>query len=166
MKHILGIVKPHLDSHDTRVFKVELDYLRLIYSVSEIRKQGEDAQGYFVTTADNILNRLNQLEHRYLGKDYAKVLGISPDGYLRRGERTEKTEILSGLIRAAILDESPVSSSIHRTMREFVLAETILGQEPDVQQVKDANKFPFGVRWDYYGVVERQSGERISSRHL
>lgn len=75
---------------------------------------------------------------------------------------TEKTENLSGIVRAAVLDTSvgPLAVSLHRSMTESVLAETILGLEPDIQQVKDENRFPFSIRWDYYGVVGQENGDR------
>lgn len=149
-------MKPHLDFQGARRPKFELDYLRLIYAVSEIRKQGEDAQGYFVVTAPSMLRRMSQIEHEYRGKNYAEVLSVSLGGYLMRIAPTEKAEILSGIVRAAALDTSAgsLATSIHSSMREFILAETILGLESNVQQVKDESRFPFCIRWDYYGVVE------------
>ncbi len=156
MKHILGMVKPHPDFQDARVPKIELDYLRLLYAVSELRHRGENAQGYFLVTADVMLSRLGKLERDYHGKDYAKVLRVSPDYYLGSALRTQKMQILSGFVRDAVLDKGygQSAASIHRNMREFILAETILGYEPDVRQLTDENRFPFHVPWDYYGIVE------------
>lgn len=158
MKHVIGMMKPHQDSQRVKDPKAELDYLRLLYAVSQIRQRGEAAKGYFVVTSDDALNRLSQLEHEYGGKEYAEVVSASPEGYLRHGAKGGKTEILSGLVRDAILDkgDSRSAASIQRRMREFILAETILGYEPDARQVKDVNRFPFRIRWDYYGVVENK----------
>ena len=150
------MLKPQLDFKVSRVLKVELAYLQLIYAIIQIRKQGENAQGYFFVTNGEMLNRLSQFEHDYRGKEYAEVLRVSLDSFLRRTVRAEKTGILSGIVRAAILDtnDAPSTSSSYRSMREFILAETIVGLEPDVRHLKDESRFPFRVGWDYYGVVE------------
>lgn len=156
MKHILGMVRPHLDFEGNGVRGVELDYLRLIYAVSELRKQGDNAKGYVVVVTDDMLNRLARLERDYQGKKYAQVLSVSIESYLRQTAHSRKIEILSGMMRAAITDTShvPSNATVHRSIREFILKETILSLEPDVIQVKEKSRFPFGVRWDYYGVIE------------
>jgi hypothetical protein len=159
------MLKPYADLQNANGPKIELDYLRLVYAVSEIRKWGDNAQGYFVLTDAGMLNRLSQLEHDYRGETYAKVLRVSLDSYLRHAEQTEKTELLSGIVRTAILDTGDRSSAItiRRRMREFVLTETILGLEPDVRPVTDEGRFPFRIRWDYYGIVEDNIGDRLAS---
>jgi hypothetical protein len=47
-------------------------------------------------------------------------------------------------------------------MRDFILTETILGLEPGVRQITVANEFPFGVHWDYYGIIEDEHAVRLS----
>src|SRR3972149_6552068 len=159
LKHILGMLKPQLDFQGAQARELELEYLRLIYAVSQIRKQGENAQGYFVITRRGMLNRLKQLEQKYQGNEYAELLMISSSVYLGPTAQPDKTEILSGIVRAAVLErvDGRPAATIHRNMREFILTETILGQERDVRQVKDEKRFPFGVRGGDYGVGEKHT---------
>jgi hypothetical protein len=157
------MVRPCLDFEGDGVQKVELDYLRLIYAVSELRKQhGDDAEGYVVAVTNEMLNRFTHLERDYHGKEYAQLLSVSLESYLRQTGRSKKTEVLSGIVRAAVLEKGDgrVAGAIHRAMREFILRETISGLEPDVQQIKDKDKFPFRIRWDYYGIVETKAIDR------
>ena len=152
------MVQPELDSPGARVRKAELDYLRLIYAVSQIRKQGGNAQGYFVVTDSGMLRRLNQMERAYRGREYATILEVSLNGYLKRAGQAGKTEILSGMVKDAVTEkEDGGAPGIRRRMREFILAETMLDLEPSVQQVKEEDKFPFGIRWHYYGMAVEKS---------
>ena len=155
LKHILGMMQPHLHSQSTRLPKAELDYLRLIYTVSQIRKLGESVQGYFIVTDNGMLRRLKKLEQEYHSKEYADLISVSITGYLKYPEGKGKTEALSEIVKAAITGEngSQSASSIRRSIRDFILADTILGLEPDAQRVTDEGKFPFEVRWDYYGLT-------------
>ena len=51
MKHVLRMVKSQLDLRGAKSQKLELAYLRLVYAVKEIKKQGDNALGYLVVLA-------------------------------------------------------------------------------------------------------------------
>jgi hypothetical protein len=65
MKHVLGMAKSFLNLEGARSQKLELDYLRLIYAVKEIRKRGDSALGYLVVLTPQIGIRLKQWENKY-----------------------------------------------------------------------------------------------------
>lgn len=163
MKHIIGMVRPRLDFEGNGMLEVELNYLRLIYAVRELRRHGDSAEGYIVAATNEMLNRLTHLERDYHGKVYAQVSSVSLESYLRQTAQSKKTEVLSGIVRSAILEksDSQLAGVIHRAMREFILRETIIGLEPGVKQIEDKSKFPFHIPWDYYGVVETKVIDRM-----
>jgi hypothetical protein len=163
MRHVLGMARPHLDFRGAGISKAELDYLRLTYAVSQIRRTGGDAQGYFVVTSRDQHERLSRLEKDYHGQEYVEVIGASLSAYLGRTSPAE-TEIISGMVKAAVLEEGERRSAarVNRHLREAFLADTIQAREPGVRQSKDEARFPFRVRWDYYGIVDRAKIDPIS----
>jgi hypothetical protein len=46
------------------------------------------------------------------------------------------------------------TANFSRETGENALRRTILESEPNVQEVRDKNKLPFGIQWDFYGVVD------------
>ena len=66
MKHVLGMAKSALDLRGAKGPKLELDYLRLLYAVKELRKRGDNAQGYLIVLTEPIHERTRQWENKYL----------------------------------------------------------------------------------------------------
>ncbi len=155
LKHILGMAKSHLDLRGAKGPKLELDYLRLVYAIREMRKQGHSAQGYLVVMTDEILNRVRQWEYKYQGKECVEVLSVSLPGQVRSTLENEKTRNLAGMVAGAIGGKAGGRSNADtgRNIGESTLTEIILRLEPSVQRVRDENRFPLGIRWDFYGVV-------------
>ena len=155
MKHILGMAKSHLDLRGAKGPKLELDYLRLVYAVREMRKQGHSAQGYLVVMTDEILNRVRQWEYKYRGKECVEVLSVPLPSRARRTLENEKARNLAGMVAGSTGGKAGVRSNADtgRNTGETALTEIILRLEPSVQRVRDENRFPLGIRWDFYGVV-------------
>ena len=155
MKHILGMAKSHLDLKGAKAPKLELDYLRLIYAVREMRKQGDSAQGYLVVMTEEILNRVRQWEYKYQGKECVEVLSVSLPSRVRRTLENEKPRNLAGMVAGSTGGKAGGRSNADtgRNTGEAALTEIILRLEPSVQRVRDENRFPLGIRWDFYGVV-------------
>jgi hypothetical protein len=128
MKHILGMTKSHLDLKGAKAPKLELDYLRLIYAVKEIRKQGDSAQGYLVVMNDGILTRVRQWEYKYQGKECVEVLSVSLPGRVRRTLENEKTRNLAGMVAGATGRKAGGRSNADtgRNIGEAALIEIIL----------------------------------------
>ena len=156
MKHILAMVKPYPDLRGLKASKVELDYLRVVYAVGEMRRQGELAQGYFVVIGESIPKNMTVWEQNYRGNSYVELMSTLPATHVRHGLQNDKTADLSGMVLAALLDDtSHVSNSAAlRDMEDYILDETIRELEPGVMRIKDEARFPLGIRWDYYGLVD------------
>jgi hypothetical protein len=156
MKHILGMAKSHLDLKGAKASKLELDYLRLIYAVKEIRKQGDSVQGYLVVMTDEILNRVRQWEYKYQGKEFVDLHSISLTGRGRHRLENEKAMNLAGMVAGATGGKAAGRSiaDAGRNIGEAALKEIVLRLEPNVRMVMDRNRFPLGMRWDFYGIVE------------
>lgn len=156
MKYILGMAKSHLDLRGAKAPKLELDYLRLVYTVKEIRGKGDNAQGYLVVMTEEILNRVKQWEYKYQGKEYVELFSATLPNHVRRTLENEKARNLAGMVTGAMGEKAGGRSNSDkgRNIGETALNEIILRLEPNVQQIKDENRFPLGIRWDFYGLVQ------------
>ena len=149
------MAKSHLDFKGSKGPKTELDYLRLVYAVKEMKKQGDNAQGYLVVMTDEMLSRVSQWEHKYQGQGYVEVKSVSLAEHIRHKLENEKAADLAEMIESLIGDKSTRRSNanIGHEIGEGALCEIIQSFEPEVQQISDENRFPLGIRWDFYGVV-------------
>lgn len=156
MKHVLGMAKSHLDLRGAKSAKLELDYLRLVYAVKEIRKRGDSAQGYLAVLTPQISYRVKQWEHKYQGNKYVAVMDISLPSRVKNNLKQEKASNLAGMIAGVTGGKAGRRSSANfsRETAENTLRRTILESEPNVQEVRDKNEFPFGIQWDFYGIVD------------
>lgn len=155
MKHVLAVVRPYPDVIGRRARKLELDYLRLVYFVGEMRKQGENAQGYFIVIGDQMPKQMNKWEQDYRGKQCVQLVSTLPTSYVHHSVLNDKTTDLTRMVTAAILNKTAElsNSELLRDMEDYITRETILSLEPGVQQIEDKSRFPMGIRLDYYGVV-------------
>jgi len=153
LKHVLATAYLNTRGHKTQ--KAELDYLRLVYAITNIRKEGGDAQGYFIVIAEEIPHQLSKWEHDYRAKQSVKLISALPSNYYNNSVGKRKMTDLSGIVATAILDKNPhrSNSAIRQSIQDGILDEMIIALEPHIQQIKDESRFPLGVRWDYYGVV-------------
>ena len=156
MKHILGMAKSHLDLKGSKSPKLELDYLRLIYAVKEIREQGDNAEGYLVVLAPDILERVKQWETKYRAEGCVKVVYVSLPSSDKSKLKREKARNIAGMVAGTMGSEVGGRSSANssRNIGEKALERKIRESEPNVQKVTDINRFPFGIRWDFYGEID------------
>jgi hypothetical protein len=156
MKHILGMAKSSLDLNGARRPKLELDYLRLVYAVKEIRKKGDSAQGYLVVLTPQIVDSVKGWQHKYEGDSCVSVIDLSLPGDVWKKLVKEKEDNLKGMVAGSTggraLGRS--NSDTGRETGENGLKSAILRLEPKTKQVKDESAFPFGVHWDFYGVID------------
>ncbi|MGH7645352.1 MAG: hypothetical protein ACREMR_07170, partial [Gemmatimonadales bacterium] len=78
MRHVLGMAKRHLDLNGAKAPKLELDYLRLVVAVRELRLRGQAAVGYLLVMTPTIKRRTQAWANKYGGvrslKDVAGFL--------------------------------------------------------------------------------------------
>jgi hypothetical protein len=156
MKHVLGMAKSFLDLKGARRPGLELDYLRLVYAVNELRSTGAEAQGYLGVLTPQISERVKRWENKYRGKDSVKVIELSLSSSVKTQLQTEKTNNLAGM-RAGVSGGKAGARSradFSRQTGEDALRGAILKSEPRAKQIKDNSSFPFDVRWDFYGTVD------------
>jgi hypothetical protein len=159
MKYILGMVKSHLNLKGAKNPKLELDYLRIVYAVKEIRKQGDNAQGYLAVLSPDIQKRLKRWDTKYQAKGCVSVvykcLPSSDESKMKR----EKTRNVAGMIAGTMGSEVGGCSSANFSQKigEEFLEEAILESEQGVRKVTDVKRFPFDIRWDFYGEVDDSS---------
>ena len=155
MKHVLGMAKSHLDLKGAKAPKLELDYLRLVYAVKEIRRGKDNAQGYLVVLDPRIRDRLRQWESKYGGKECVKVIYEPVPSIDKSKLEEEKADNIAGMVAGTIGSEVGGRScaNLGQTMGEDALRRKIFEAEPNVEEVTDKSKFPFGIQWDFYGVI-------------
>lgn len=156
MKHVLGMAKSHLNLIGAKREKLELDYLRLVYAVKDIRARGEDAQGYLVVLDEDIASRVRQWETKYGAQGCVAMVAARLSDHVmdkvKEEKRKNRVGMIAGATGAKVAGRS--SADFSKTAAEDVLREKICELEPYVEAVDDKKKSPFGVRWDFYGVVK------------
>jgi hypothetical protein len=105
---------------------------------------------------DEILNRVRQWEYKYQGKEFVDLHSISLTGRGRHRLENEKAMNLAGMVAGATGGKAAGRSiaDAGRNIGEAALKEIVLRLEPNVRMVMDRNRFPLGMRWDFYGIVE------------
>lgn len=157
MKYILGMAKSYFDLKGGRRAGLELDYLRLLYAVNDLRKHGESAQGYLVVLKPQIWKRVKKWESKYRSTDCVKVVvDESLAGDVEDRLKQEKARNKDGMVAGATGREvgGRSSASFGQQIGEDALRNTIASLEPNVKLLKDENKFPYGIRWDFCGSVD------------
>ena len=153
MKHVLGMARPWADLEGARETKLELDYLRLVYAIKELRKAGDAAQGYLIVLSPDILNRVKQWELKYQAAECVQVvygaLSVSDMSKLRPGSASTTDELLAGLTGYGAGKSS--NDIFGQAIGENALRKEILKQEPGVRETINESEFPFGIHWDFYG---------------
>jgi hypothetical protein len=156
MKHILGMAKSFMDLKGAKSQKLELDYLRLVYAVKDLAENGEKAKGYFVVLTPQIEASAKNWEYKYRGQNSVDIISVSLPNSVNKRLKQEKRNNISGMLAGSI-GQNVAGRSIAnfgKQTGENTLKEKILGLEPRVKQIKDENKFPCCVRWDFYGTVD------------
>ncbi|MFC2019153.1 hypothetical protein ACFLU4_04260 [Chloroflexota bacterium] len=149
------MAKSNLDLRGAKGPKLELDYLRLVFAIKEIRKQGDSAQGYLVVMTDEILNRAKKWEYKYKGEEFVTLTTASLSNQTKRTLENEKTRNTEGMVAGASGGNADGLSNADngRDIGEGALSHIIAQMEPNVQRIRDESKFPLGIRWDFYGSI-------------
>jgi hypothetical protein len=85
-----------------------------------------------------------------------EAIDVSLPSRVKYRLKLEKASNIAGMVAGLTGGEIGGHSSAnfgHKT-GENALRKTILEFEPRVKQVKDENRFPCCIRWDFYGVVD------------
>lgn len=153
VKHILGMSKSHLDLKGAKGPKLELDFLRLVYVVKELRARGDHAKGYLLVMEKDIATRAKSWIEKYQAGDTVAIgiAELSPDD--REALETEKKSNITGMIAGSLgsIVGNQSNAVLGKQLGEDALKSLIMSKESEVQEIKDESVFPFDIRWDFYG---------------
>ena len=159
VKHVIGMAKRFLDLRGAKAPKLELDYLRLLYAVKEIRREGNEAQGYLVVLTSQISAVASRWGKKY-GGEGAVITWVPPLSQKEKGmiEAEVKSNIEGMLIGSTGLGtEGRSSAALGASIAERYLVTFIEEREPGVYRETRESLFPFRVRWDYYGKKSKKA---------
>jgi hypothetical protein len=155
MKHIFGMAKSSLDLRGAKAQKLELDFLRLAYAVDHFRRKGDQAQGYLLVLGPGLQTRIAAWTRKYEASDSVRCICHTISEAELVELTAEKAANVSGMV-AGTLGEEPGRQSdagIGHVLGERALQQAILAAEPNVEERTMSRNLPFGIRWDFYGVV-------------
>lgn len=156
MKYILGMAKSNLDLNGAKRQKMELDFLRIVYAVKELRLEGNVAQGYFLVMTKDLVDTIEQWKEKYKAGD--SIIAGFPrlTDKQKRSISIEKSDNVQGMLLGtsgkSVAGRS--SANIGKRMGEGALKKMIRRYEPNVKENYDQKLFPLGLKWDFYGIVE------------
>jgi hypothetical protein len=157
MKHIFGMAKRCLDLNGAKAQKLELDYLRLVYAVRELRRLGNDAQGYLLVMTPGIKQRVAAWQRKYQGEDAVVVETAKLNEQQLKLLESEVKANIEGMV-AGTLGQNVAGRSnanVGGQIGEEQLKLLIEMYEPGVVRSSNAQEFPFQIKWDYYGIKVR-----------
>ncbi len=148
------MAKSFLDLKGARASGLELDYLRLLYFVKEIRKEGE-AQGYLLVMDEKICQRVNKWKDKYQSSDEVEVINASLTINERQLLENEKNQNRKGNVAGTKGEEvnGKSDAGVGKMIGETKLNESIIKKEKGVKPSGD--KMKFGIQWDFYGIKEK-----------
>lgn len=153
MRYILGMAKRHLDLRGAKAPKLELDLLRLIYAVKDLRSRGEDAQGYLLVLSPEIASTARTWSEKYQVPDAVEVLVGQLSDQERLTIENEVRRNQAGMIAGTQgkLVAGASDSTQGASLAEGKLLTEIMRREPGVARVAEFDRYPFKIRWDFYG---------------
>jgi hypothetical protein len=151
--HILGMVKRNLDLKGAKGPKLELDFLRLVYAVKELRKAGYEAKGYLLVMTTSIARRVNAWRKKYDAGDSVLVETAQLSPGQRQTIENEIRENKNGMVAGTVGEDVAGRSDATDGAKigEELLRQLIETHEPVVHRSFHEQDFPFLIRWDYYG---------------
>ncbi len=151
MKHVLGIAFPHVELDGPRGDELELQFLRLSYAVHRLARSGVEACGYLVVLRQELRDRVLRLHADYQAGDDLRVVFAS----LLVSEMTALAEAADVARKAG--DEAS-AAGVRRAIAVNALRREVALREPGVTETAPPEALPFGVMWDYCGIVRAPAG--------
>ena len=155
-EHVLGMVKRHLDMNGAKGPKLELDFLRLVYAVKELRLSGNDSKGYLLVMTPSIAQRVAAWQSKYQAGESVVVetAQFSQEQFatIRAEVRANIDGMVAGTVGEDVAGRSDATAGAQ--IGEELLRQLIETREWGVNRSFNEREFPFGIRWDYYGTDE------------
>ena len=150
-RHVLGVAFPYTDAGEARGFELECSFLQLAYSVYRLRSGRYDAVGYFAVLSQELRDAVSRLKARYQAGDAVHIVFTS----LLISDMTTLAEAAE---RASAEGDPSILVTVGRQIAADTLCREIALREPDAV-VGTGEDAPFGLPWDYHGMVRRPAGQ-------
>jgi len=153
-KCILGMAKSNLDLRGGKSRNLELDYLRLIYTISWLQDNGWDAKGYLFVATDIAKKRIEQWVIKYQPKYQIEVIYEELSKKDIDKLKKEKKENAMGNIPGlkSKYDKKLSIAKEGEAIGRIKLKEAIERDNPNIVDMTTQEElFPLRIRWDYYG---------------
>ena len=153
MKYILGMAKCTLDLKGAKGPKLELDFLRLVDAVKEIRRRGDEAKGCLLVMTPAIAQRVAAWQTKYRADDSVHVatarLSEEQLGIVQDQVRTTREGMVAGTVGDDVAGRSDATAG--GQLGEELLRQVIEASEQGIRRSVNEREFPFGIHWDYFG---------------
>jgi len=150
-RHIFGMAKSPLELNGAIPRNLELDFLRLVYSVEHFRASGHQAFGYIAVLTDAIRQRIQGWVNKYDAGDCARIFVAPITADERVHLDAEKARNRQGNQPGS--DPALASAAFGRQLVETALRQKCLADHPGVNELTETTK-PVNINWDFYGVVQ------------
>jgi len=157
MKHILGMVKRNLDMKGAKGPKLELDFLRLVYAVKELRGSGDEAKGYLLVMTPAIAQRVAAWQAKYQAGDSVTVLTAQLSQEELDTIQAEVRANIEGMVAGTVGEDVAGRSdaTAGAQIGEDLLRQLVESHEQGVTPCQNERNVPFRIRWNYYGTHGR-----------
>lgn len=148
---VLGMVKSNLDMKGAKAPKLELDYVRLLMVVRDLRREGYDVKGYLgVTTAAIQGHVVNHWHKRYKASDddVHVVVILDPSG--RQLLDVEKLTNASANLPSPEVAEDAIATEGKKL--EDRLRIKIIELEGELNEEPAERPYTCDIRWDFFGM--------------
>lgn len=156
MKYIFGMAKSNLDFKGAKGPKLELDYLRLVYAVKEHKRKGLDAGAFLLVMTPEIANRIKTWNKKYDAAGVVDVvtaiISVSQKEALSEEKKNNIHGMVTGTTGGTVSGRS--DAKVGTEIGESQLRKVIMEKYPEVKEIREESKYPYAIRWDFYGVIE------------
>jgi len=132
VKHVLGMAKSNLDLKGAKGSKLELDFLRLVYTVKELRARGDRAKGYLIVMEKGIATRVDSWIEKYQAGDTVviEVAELSSDEReaLKAEKKSNVAGMIAGSLGSTVGDQS--NAELGKQVGEAALRSLVMSREP------------------------------------
>ncbi len=149
LTYVLGVAFPHADVDASGYVELERCFLQLAFAGCRLEASGDNVRGYLAVLRQETRDAVRRLRTRYGVGESVQVVFAS----LLVSDMTRLAE--ANEIGAREGDPA-VLTAVGREIATDALRREICVREPDVVERTMLEDMPFGVRWDFYGLVRRR----------
>jgi hypothetical protein len=152
--HVLGMAKSCLNLKGAKSAKVELDFLRLIYCIEKLRKEGQNAYGYLAVVKGlekNVENWIKKYKIDIYPK-YFDIITVELNNVQNENLNTEKENNSKANVRHIdeSIDKIFASGIEGERIFEDKLKKEIHKRHVELINIPDNKEMPLKIRWDFY----------------